>query len=174
MSSTSNTREWREGDYFRWRWTEKELACRGPNPYWCASGIAIVRKGVLRDTYWSAGSTASKWWRREHADEQLVLEFVANVDDLVVVAEHARVRDRDWARTVYRAEDLVDLSHSNGGTIYIRKGAKHCLGVERAALVRDRQEAQRRVEALDTRIEIMDKRIRDAGGTVDEGCPCHP
>jgi len=110
------TREWRDGDVFHWRYRHNNADWSNVT-YWAKSCIGVVRAGFLRDTYWGVSGENTKW-RRPDAENELILDFIANLNDLEKVDEH---------RLVYYAdEDVVNLNHSNSseGNAYIRKGAK--------------------------------------------------
>lgn len=107
--------ELKEGDIYRWSY--RELGDdRAWGRYHCCSRIAIVRSGLLRDTYWSCGSEGRTFGPDDL--DRLDLTFIANMNDLV--------RAREYEADYYDEADIVDLNHSNStrGNFYLRKGAR--------------------------------------------------
>lgn len=59
ITTINGLHELKEGDIFRWSYTDKY--CPSFEPYWCKSRVAVARKAglgensylVLSDTYWS-------------------------------------------------------------------------------------------------------------------------
>lgn len=107
-------------DVFRWSFTEEEYARRRKNssdPYWCCSNIGIIRKDefgyYLEDTYW--GSCSNKSYNLEDFDGKINLAFLGNLDDFEVC--------RKTDQAMYADVDILDLTHANGGGVYLRKGA---------------------------------------------------
>ena len=125
----------REGDYYRWHFRPDNPSAKAFSPYWCKSRIALVEGGRLVDTYWGTRGVDSRSWSLEQARAELDLEFVANVADLVPCSKGV-IED-------HRPEDVVNLTHPNGGQCYLRKGAKRSMEVQRATWERKRSEAQR-------------------------------
>lgn len=111
METTATTM--REGDVYRWRYRAPGDD-RAYGRYHCCSCIAIFTKGWLRDTYWALSGDG----RSFGVDDLHALELtrLGNLDEL----EKKPKYEADY----YDAEDIVDLTHSNGGTFYLRKGAK--------------------------------------------------
>lgn len=103
----------KEGDLYRWYY-------RAPGDdrtygrYHCCSNVAVFTQGRLRDTYWSISGEG----RSFGADDlpKLELVYLGNLSDL----EKKPKYEGDY----YDDADIVDVTHSNGGTFYIRKGAK--------------------------------------------------
>lgn len=134
-------RKIQDGDFYRWSYKANHPRLRDVSPYWCCSRIARVLGGMLVDTYWYGGDNRS--WPLADAVEQLDLEFVANVADLdTAPANLSGPRGRVLFES-YRREDVVDLSHANGGQVYLRKGAQPCLDVQIAHWEGKRDECQR-------------------------------
>jgi hypothetical protein len=95
---------YRDGDIFRWRWTDAEYARRakecGSTVYWCMSNIAICKDGELVDTYWhSIGSN----YRLDL--DRVVVTFLGNPADMK--------RIPDYERVFYKFDDVVNLAHAN-------------------------------------------------------------
>ncbi len=107
-----------EGDIYHWAYRDPNTDDRQWGSYHCCSRIAIVSRGLLRDTFWQIGQSFSdgRSFRAEDI-KKLVLTFVANISDL----EPAREYQADY----YDDADIVNLNHSNStsGNFYLRKGA---------------------------------------------------
>lgn len=103
----------REGDIYRWRWADPKRDAESGSwgSYHCKSQIAVVKNGLLFDTFWHGP---------EHTldAETVILTHWANTADLIEI--------RAYDILYYRREDIVDLRHSNNslGPIYLRKGAE--------------------------------------------------
>lgn len=138
----------KSGDYFRWSY---KVLPPTFEPYWCKSRIAVVVGGVLIDTYWQIGlpkfaGCNDTAWTVAKAAEVLNLVFVANVNDLVK-ANPGFVED-------HLPEDIVDLTHPNGGTFYLRKGAVRNMDVQRVTWTRKRDEAQDEVDMYQRLLDL--------------------
>lgn len=108
----------REGDVYRWSYREPGDD-RAWGRYHCCSNIAIVYKGMLRDTYWQIGNSFSEGRIFTEDDlERLDLTRLGNMSDLEKAPEY----QSDY----YDDADIVNLNHSNSpnGNFYLRKGAK--------------------------------------------------
>lgn len=130
----------KNGDYYRWRYKKIDTGKRGLTDellYWCKSKIAVFKLGRLRDTYWDFCGARDVSWTEAEAVRDLDLEFVANASEL----EEQRNR-QDPLSERYRRSDIVDLTHPNGGTLFLRKGAEPDCDTERATWKRKRDEAQ--------------------------------
>lgn len=104
----------KEGDVFRWSYSDPNIQDRPWGSYHCCSRIAVVRGGMLRDTYWIGGDN-----RSFGLDDlpRLELKRLGNLSELEPHMEY----DADY----YDDADIVDLNHANStrGNFYIRKGA---------------------------------------------------
>jgi len=107
----------RDGDIYRWAYREPGDD-RAYGRYHCCSQIAVVRSGLLRDTFWSSGNEGRTFGPDDM--DRLELTFVANFSDLSKAPEY----EADY----YADADIVDLNHSNssGGNFYLRGGAQRC------------------------------------------------
>lgn len=111
MSDTMT--ELREGDIYRWSYRDSS-----DNRYHCCSRIAVVKNGMLRDTYWQVGNSFSDGrWFGIGALPALDLKFIGNFSELEAAQEY----QADY----YDDADIVDLNHANStrGNFYLRKGA---------------------------------------------------
>lgn len=114
---TDVTEALREGDIYRWSYRDPKTDMRQYGSYHCCSRIAIVRNGLLKDTYWGAYAGSDGRSFGQDDVHTLDLTFVANLSDLEIAAEY----QADY----YDDADIVDLNHSNSsrGNFYLRKGA---------------------------------------------------
>lgn len=94
----------KEGDIFRWRWTDEIAAKRqkdcGSTVYWCMSQIAVCKDGKLVDTFW--GSSGSNYTLDM---DRVVVTFLGNPSEMKVIPEAERV--------FYKPEDVVNMNHAN-------------------------------------------------------------
>lgn len=108
----------REGDVYRWRYSDPKADARQYGSYHCCSCLAIVHNGRLRDTFWQIGGSFSDG-RSFGLDDlsKLELTILGNLSDLEKVPEY----QSDY----YDEADTVNLNHSNStrGNFYLRKGA---------------------------------------------------
>lgn len=107
-----------EGDIYRWNYSDPKTDNRSWGSYHCCSRIAIVSRGLLRDTYWQIGQSFSdgRSFRTEDLPK-LELTRLGNMTDLEKVPEY----QADY----YDDADIVNLNHANStsGNFYLRKGA---------------------------------------------------
>ena len=81
MAEITKTTEIKDGDIFRWKYTDEKPGDNHPwQRYHCKSQIAIAKDGRLMDTYWSGHS--DHWWEYDEALEKLVLTFLGNFSEL--------------------------------------------------------------------------------------------
>lgn len=104
----------KEGDIFTWRFKpeiETKRRQYTSDPYHCRSRIAIVKDGILQDTFWYSGSDNSTLHQ-----EEVDLTFQGNPADMTVIPKYDRV--------FYRPEDIVDMNHPNnsGAPVYVKAG----------------------------------------------------
>jgi hypothetical protein len=145
----------KEGDIYRW-WFKKP---RDHMPYHCCSQIAVMRKGVLKDTYWSELSDGRNW-TPEGAEAELELEFVANFDEIEST--------REDVRSYYDEADIVDLGHANNNRrehMYLRKGAKRSAAVMRETLQHAIERSESEIRMAQSRID----RAREQLAKIDSG-----
>lgn len=149
----------KEGDIYRWRYAEPDPKNDGEwGRYHCCSCIAIVKHGLLRDTYWYGGDG-----RHFGLDEvpKLKLEYVGNLSELD--------RAREYQADYYDDDDIVNLNHANStsGNFYLRKGAQRSKAkmLEAARRKLERSESDKRMAAdLSARLREQIARI-EAGDT---------
>lgn len=151
----------KEGDIFRWAYKKPKDFM----PYHCRSCIAVVRGGVLQDTYWSGNDGAC--WTPAQAEAQLELTFVANFDDIE--------KTREDVRAYYDEADIVDLGHANNGRnehMYLRKGAKRSAAVMRETLQHTVERSESEIRMARSRIERAHEQLAkidsgDLSGWID-------
>jgi hypothetical protein len=121
----------KEGDIIRWHYTAEELARITQHtskiPYWCNSQIGEVKLSqdgsilYIEDTYWSSGHN-KLFTINDDLDKLIDYEIVGNYGDLV--------QGFTTDRQSYKAEDLLDLSHSNcSPRLYRKRDAVKCIEV---------------------------------------------
>lgn len=139
-----------DGDYFRWSYKEISRD-QSFEPYWCKSRIALVTGEHLADTYWSTNSNAT--WSLQDARIELNLEFIANLANLAEI--------RTSSKWLYAPDDVVDLTHPNGGQCYIRKGAKEDTRTQIEALEEEKRGLLSRASFCQGRIDLLEKRLSE-------------
>lgn len=111
---TTLVEELKDGQIYRWQWRDPVRdADRGPyRSYHCKSTIAVVKNGLLIDTFWCDMSP----------DNAVRLEDVA----LTYLCDQSWPTISQWQIPYYASDDVVDTRHSNhsGAPIYLRPGAK--------------------------------------------------
>lgn len=104
--------DFKDGDYFAWKYKDLPLPHDHTLTYWCKSQRALCIKGELYDTFWSDSSGRS--WVDPTKVE---LEFLGNLNDYDVA--------KFGNHLYYDRKDVIDTRHSNSSNanIYVRKGA---------------------------------------------------
>jgi hypothetical protein len=123
----------KDGDIYFWSW--KDVSGRFM-PYHCCARIAVVKNGVLLDTFWHGSDN------RVITRKVATLTYKGNVEEMRTIHEG----EIDY----YRREDVVDMRHPNDSRapIYVKKEAS--------------RNAARMTEALQHRIERERNSIRIA------------
>lgn len=150
----------REGDIYFWRWSDAQLENRlkynnGSYSlvYWCKSQIAIVRDGLLIDTYWSDRSS-----ERAIDPNHVVLTYQGNESELKKIP--------DYEIPYYEPTDVVDMRHSNGSRepVYVKPNAQRSKDriLEHLGALRNETESEisyriRKLERLAVAIERVSK-----------------
>lgn len=129
----------RDGDIYFWSWKN---ASERFMPYHCCARIAVVKNGVLLDTFWHGSD--NKVITRKVA----TLTYKGNVDEMRTIHEG----EIDY----YRHEDVVDMRHPNDSRapIYVKKEAS--------------RNAARMTERLLWRLESERSKISFAEGQIAE------
>lgn len=146
----------KEGDIFRWRY--REGTKHGDYAYHCCSNIAVFKNGRLRDTYWHGYATSSDG-RSWMADEchKLDLTFLANESDL----EPAQAYQAEY----YDHADIVNITHANGGSFYLRKGAVR----SQAKMLESARYKLEKSESDKQMAEWRSERLREAIAKIEAG-----
>jgi hypothetical protein len=149
-----------DGQIYRWSWKDTSGWPAGSDPYWCNSRIAIVKSGVLYDTYWHSPSS-------NHRIDPARVE-------LTLIGDETWPQLRDGEELRYDPADLCNTRHANNsrGTIYVRPGAQ----LNKAAMlaVLDDREAVARsdIRTAEWRLEeIARKRALIEAGNLAEVHP---
>lgn len=129
----------RDGDIYFWRWKDDIDRYM---PYHCCSQKAIVKNGVMVDTFWGQ-SVSNKVLR----PDEVVSEFKGNVDEMMEI--------RHYETDCYRREDIIDMRHSNDSRapIYVKRGTP-----------RDQKTMK---EAIEYRIEKRRSEIHSAEWAIE-------
>lgn len=108
-------KSFKEGDIFRWRWTEeveKRRYSEGVHmAYWCKSRIAVIKDGVLQDTYWGSSDSSVL------DPAEVILDFQGNANEMRTIPSGEEV--------FYRPEDIMDMGHPNNSRapVYVKGNA---------------------------------------------------
>lgn len=130
----------RDGDIYFWSWKD---ASERFMPYHCCARIAVVKNGILRDTYLT-GTSDNRIITADVAD----LTYKGNIEDM---------RSIHWGEVdFYRSEDVVDMRHPNDSRapIYVKKDAT--------------RDAAGMIEALRYQIERELSKIRSSEHRITE------
>ena len=151
-----------EGDVFRWSYSDPDTDQRAYGSYHCCSRIAIVRKGLLRDTYWMIGdSFASDGTRTFRIEDlhKLELTRLGNMADLERVPE--------YQANYYADADIVDLNHANltRGNFYLRKGAIR----NQAKMLETAKYKLEQSELTERSAAMKSERLREAIAKIEAG-----
>ena len=140
----------KEGDIFFWQW--KNLDGRFA-PSHCRSHKAVVKNGVLRDTFWSSNGEGALCL------EDVETEYQGNIHEMTEIPEHKIA--------YYRVEDIVDMRHSNHGRapIYLKAGATLNAKVMRAHAQYQIERSEGEIQMAENRIE----RLNEAVAKIDAG-----
>lgn len=148
----------KNGDIFRWSYNDETLKKMGLHSssgtlYWCCSRIGVFNDGYLEDTFWS--SSTDKCFSVDNIKDKLILEFVANEDDLI----SSEPRERAY----YLDSDCVDLNHPNStiGNFYLRKGAKKNLEKMEQILKRERNNIASSIQSQLRSISQLDELLKN-------------
>ena len=105
-----------------YRWFYKDPIDHNLNNYWCTTQIGIVMDDKFIDTYWGwppeRQFSDGRKWSLKDAVQKLNLEFIANLDDLVLLTDFQEFY-----------ENVIDLTHSNTSQNlrFIRKDQKRSI-----------------------------------------------
>ena len=134
-----------EGDVYDWRWADdaKHADCGPYRSYHCFSRIAVVKDGLLCDTFWLPPGT-------KLSPDAVVLTLLGNLNDMT------EIRESD-AR-YYHSKDIVDMRHSNNSraSVYLKSGAEKDRDTMLEYIRRERDQAESEACFAASKIERMD------------------
>lgn len=143
--------ELKEGQIYRWRWIDQGRS------YHCKSTIAVVKNGLLIDTYWH-GETSD----HAIAPAEVELTFYADKSWPTILPESARY---------YDPEDVRSMAHANTSraTVYLRPGASKNVNAIYREINRQVDEANSEIRGALWKIERMAiARQRVVDGELDK------
>lgn len=149
----------RDGQIYRWRWADKARdSDNAPyRSYHCKSQIAVVKNGLLIDTFWfMAGS--------EYAVKPEEVE-------LTFFADQSWEQIPSWKVPYYDREDVADTRHSNhsGAPIYLRPGAQRSQAAILQEIEYREQKAQSEIRSGQRTLErLTEARDMLSAGKIDE------
>lgn len=149
--------QFKEGDIFHWRFkpdVETKRRNYSSDPYHCKSRIAVVKDGILQDTFWYGGSDNAVL-----RQDDITLEYQGNPSDMTVIPESEKV--------FYRHEDLVDMNHSNNSRapVYVKAGKSRDRETMRAYFSCKIERAESDIRSANSRIS----ELRNALKTIESG-----
>lgn len=152
----------RKGDHFHWSWQQHVIDANPTSVlagtlYWCCARIVRFDGNRLEDIFWFGGE--NKFWTPEDAENKMVLEFIANEDEI----EPTRYPQ------YYDEGDVVDLRHPNdsGRTLYIRKGAKRSRSVMIELVKRKIQEEEHKKRWAEQELERLKDKVEEVVTATD-------
>lgn len=140
-----------DGQIYRWRWLDHGRS------YHCKSTIAVVKNGLLIDTYWH-GETS------DHAIDQSEVELTFYADKSWPTISEGSVR-------YYDHEDVRSMAHANNSraTVYLRPGAAKNVDAIYREINRQVEEANSAIRGALWKIERMAiARQRIIDGEIDK------
>lgn len=140
----------RDGDIYFWSWSVPESHSFG---YHCWARKAIVKNGVLRDTYWHGSG------EKELNLDIVNIEYQGNIHEMTEISKH----EVDY----YRPEDVVDMRHANSGraSIYVKPGASRDAKIMRKHIDYRIERAKGEIRSAESLIE----RLMEARAEIDVG-----
>lgn len=142
-----------DGYIYFWRYTEERDAAirkHRHDPYWCKSRIAIVRNGLLIDTYWSDQTSD-----RAIGPDEVDADFKGNEATLRKI--------NHWETDYYEPDDIIDTRHANhsGAPVYVKSDAARSKARILEHLAYKRERAESAIRSANWDIERIDKTIAD-------------
>lgn len=152
--------DFKEGDIFYWHYKDKPTDGAW-GVYHCKSQIAVMRNGLLVDTYWSGYSDSTRF---KPGDGRIELRFISNIEDLEPKDE--------MVANYYDDAEIVNLNHANSsrGNFYIRKGAKRSPEKMIEAIRYKKEKAEAEIRSANWTIERLDKSLKEIndGGDLEQ------
>lgn len=150
----------RDGDVYRWRWRDdaRDADCGPYRSYHCCSQIAVVERGVLRDTFWHSSSD-----NKVLKPEDVTLDFQGNLKDFREVAP--------GYDQYFKRSDVIDMGHSNnyGGPVYVRRGAQRDAETMLDLIQDKRERAESEARMAQRCLEEMDRaKVLVKAGRLDD------
>ncbi len=134
-----------EGDVYDWRWADdaRHADCGPHRSYHCFSRIAVVKDGLLCDTFWSPPGT-------KLSPDAVVLTLLGNILDMTEI--------RESEARYYCSGDIVDMRHSNNSraSVYLKAGAQKDRDTMLEYIRREREQAESEARFNASKIERMD------------------
>lgn len=144
----------REGDVYRWYFKNDEEYRRqkqaSGTAYWCMDNQAVVKDGVLNDTYWSYNLERFPCNTRQLEESEVDLEFVCNLSDVRIIHKS----DRNDYDIVY------DLSYQQGcrTLLAVDKGSHKS---DKALKVKYRREIEGAMDIIQYQLGVIGSALRD-------------
>ncbi len=134
----TKTIQLREGDVFRFTYSDTECAKSTADLRWCVDGQVVVRDGRLCDTYWGFDASEPRIVR----PDQGTLMFVCNLNDVREI--------KDYEARHYDEADVFNLTHHHGyrKRFVVRKDAQ--------------PSAERMLREIDAKAEAVRKDLESA------------
>lgn len=144
----------REGDVYRWYFKNDEEYRRqkqsSGTAYWCMDNQAVVRDGVLFDTYWCYNLEVFPYNTRRLEESEVDLEFVCNLNDVRLIHKS----DRNDYDIVY------DLSYQKGCYTLLAVDKDAHKSVE-ALKVKYGREIEGAIDTIKYQLGIIGSALRD-------------
>lgn len=151
-----------EGDYFRWRFTEKYIKehktqVEAGTLYWCMAQICVYsNKQRYEDIYWNSSGN------KIINTEDVVLEYLGNIND------YREVRSK-YDFKYYDHKDILDISHANrNGGYYIKEGAKKSRIKIKESLLEQQREAEYKLYDAKSDIDRVNNKIKELEELTEE------
>jgi hypothetical protein len=140
-----------DGQIYRWRWAEPGRS------YHCKSQIAVVKNGLLIDTYWF-GETS------DHAIDPADVELTFHADKSWPTIS-------EGSAPYYDPEDVRSMAHANNfrAIVYLRPGATKSLDAIYREIARQAEQANSEIRSATWKLERMAiARQRAIDGEIDK------
>lgn len=139
----------KDGDVYFWRWKDdgRHKDCGSYGSYHCWSRIAVVKNGILCDTYW--------FDCKSRVPEDVVIKWQGNIHEMTEINKHEA--------EYYRPEDKVDMRHANnsGGPIYLKAEAERNSDIMRELAEYQVERSESEIRMAESRIEQLNEAIAE-------------
>jgi len=151
--------EFLDGQIYTWKWADpKRDADSGPyRSYHCKSQIAVVKGGLLIDTFWGDMTPDRS------VDPDAVIA--------TLVADQSWEKISAWNVPYYAPSDVVDTRHSNNGLapIYLRPGAVRSHDAIIAEIEKREESARSDIRSAQRQLDWLSaERAKLSAGRIDE------